>query len=69
VIVVENSAPIRKVLTDSYAALGLEWDPATAGAVDDLVPGVNVEAVVDAVLQTYAGHATLETASFSSLGA
>ena len=33
VIVVENSRPIRGVLTASYAALGLDWDPATAGAV------------------------------------
>ncbi|WP_458782146.1 lipoate--protein ligase family protein [Arthrobacter sp. D3-16] len=69
VIVVENSAPIRKVLTDSYAALGLEWDPATAGAVDDLVPGVDVAAVEDALLATYAGHARLTSAAFSSLGA
>jgi lipoate-protein ligase A len=69
VIVVENSGPIRKVLTDSYAALGLDWDPVTAGAVNDLVPGLDVEAVADAVLQTYAGHATLKTAEFSSLGA
>lgn len=69
VIVVENSAPIRKVLTDSYAALGLDWDPATAGAVEDLVPGVDVQAVEDALLETYAGHATLEAATFSSLGA
>lgn len=69
VIVVENSAPIRKVLTDSYAALGLDWDPATAGAVEDLVPGVGVDAVEEALLKTYAGHATLEAASFSSLGA
>jgi octanoyl-[GcvH]:protein N-octanoyltransferase len=69
VIVVENSAPIRKVLTDCYAALRLDWDPATAGAVEDLVPGVDVQAVEDALLKTYAGHATLEAASFSSLGA
>ncbi|MFD0047444.1 biotin/lipoate A/B protein ligase family protein [Pseudarthrobacter scleromae] len=69
VILVENSAPIRKVLTDSYAALGLDWDPATAGAVDDLVPGVDVAAVEEALLSVYADHATLETASFSSLGA
>ena len=69
VIVVENSAPIRHVLTDSYAALGLDWIPATAGAVEDLVPGVDVHAVAGALLETYAGHATLETASFSSLGA
>jgi octanoyl-[GcvH]:protein N-octanoyltransferase len=69
VIVVENSAPIRKVLTDSYAALGLQWDPATAGAVNDLVPGVDVAAVEEALLAAYAGHATLGTAAFSSLGA
>ncbi|WP_461190384.1 lipoate--protein ligase family protein [Arthrobacter sp. Z4-13] len=69
VIVVEDSAPIRKVLTDSYAALALEWDPATAGAVNDLVPGVDVAAVEDALLATYAGHAALRTAAFSSLGA
>lgn len=69
VIVVENSAPIRKVLTDSYAALGLEWDPATAGAVNDLVPGADVAAVESALLAAYAGHATLGTAAFSSLGA
>jgi octanoyl-[GcvH]:protein N-octanoyltransferase len=68
-IVVENSAPIRKVLTDSYAALGLDWDPATAGAVDDLVPGVDVAAVEEALLSVYAGHSPLRTASFSSLGA
>lgn len=69
VIVVEDSAPIRKVLTDSYAALGLDWDPATAGAADDLVPGLTVEAVTDALLETYAGHATLASAPFGSLGA
>lgn len=69
VIVVENSAPIRAVLTDSYAALGLAWDPATAGAADDLVPGLTVEAVQAALLETYAGHATLVEAPFSSLGA
>jgi octanoyl-[GcvH]:protein N-octanoyltransferase len=66
---VEDSAPIRKVLTDSYAALGLDWDPATAGAADDLVPGLTVEAVTDALLETYAGHATLASAPFGGLGA
>lgn len=69
VIVVEDSAPIRKVLTDSYAALGLDWDPATAGAANDLVPGLAVDDVEQALLKTYAGHATLESAPFSSLGA
>lgn len=59
VIVVEDSGPIRGVLADSYAALGLEWDPATAGAANDLVPGLDVQAVEDAVLATYADYASL----------
>jgi octanoyl-[GcvH]:protein N-octanoyltransferase len=66
VIVVEDSAPIRGVLTDSYAALGLDWDPATAGAANDLVPGLDVQAVEDALLSTYAGYASLRFAEFSS---
>jgi octanoyl-[GcvH]:protein N-octanoyltransferase len=67
VIVVENSAPIRAVLEASYAALGLEWDPATAGAVNDLVPHVGVDAVEAAVLDTYARYAQLDHAQFSTL--
>lgn len=53
VIVVEDSSPVRAVLTDVYAALGLDWDPTTAGAVDDLVPGTTVDDVERAVLQAY----------------
>jgi octanoyl-[GcvH]:protein N-octanoyltransferase len=67
VIVVENSAPIRNVLTASYAALGLDWDPVTAGAVNDLVPEVGVQAVEDAVISTYSNYAPLAQADFSSL--
>lgn len=69
VIVVEESPPIRKVLTDTYAALGLAWEPSTAGAADDLVPGLDVDAVEKALLETYAGHANLVAAPFSSLEA
>ncbi|MHA7277114.1 lipoate--protein ligase family protein [Arthrobacter sp. HLT1-21] len=53
VVVVENSAPIRAVLTSSYAAMGLDWDPATAGAANDLVPGVTVDDVGRAILAAY----------------
>ncbi|MFQ4149069.1 lipoate--protein ligase family protein [Arthrobacter sp. LAPM80] len=59
VIVVENSAPIRRVLVDSYAELGLAWDPATAGAAEDLVPGITVDDVEAAVLAAYSGHTEL----------
>lgn len=59
VIVVEDSGPIRDVLIESYAALGLDWDPATAGAANDLVPGVDVGTVERAVIDAYAAHARL----------
>ncbi|WP_427131226.1 lipoate--protein ligase family protein [Pseudarthrobacter sp. S9] len=67
VIVVENSAPIRAVLEASYAALGLEWDPATAGAVNDLVPYLDVDAIEASVIDTYARYAQLSYADFASL--
>lgn len=59
VIVVEDSAPLRAVLTDCYAALGLDWDPTTAGGAADLVPGLDVAAVEAAVHRAYAARATL----------
>lgn len=53
VIVVENSAPIREVLVDCYEALGLDWDPRTAGAANDLKPEITVDAVENALLDVY----------------
>lgn len=67
VVIVENSAPIRAVLEASYAALGLEWDPATAGAVNDLVPHLDVDAIEAAVLGAYSRYAALGSGDFSSL--
>lgn len=69
VIIVENSAPIRAVLEASYAALGLEWDPATAGAVNDLVPHLDVDAIETAVLGAYGRYASLNDGDFGSLRA
>ena len=37
VVVVEPAAALRAVLEDVYAALGLDWDPATTGSVADEV--------------------------------
>lgn len=53
-IIVEDPDPIRAVLTDVQAALGLAWDPATGGSISELHPGVTVDAVEDAVLDRYA---------------
>ncbi|WOH17038.1 lipoate--protein ligase family protein [Paenarthrobacter sp. GOM3] len=67
VIVVENSQPIREVLTASYAALGLDWDPATAGAASDLLPHVDVKTVEDAVIEAYRGYADVLDGDFRTL--
>ena len=48
-----GGARVRAVLEDVNAALGLEWDPATAGAAEDDVPGLTVDAVERAVLDAY----------------
>jgi lipoate-protein ligase A len=43
VLVVTGSAPLRDALVAVYDALGLDWDPATAAAVEDEAPGVTLE--------------------------
>jgi octanoyl-[GcvH]:protein N-octanoyltransferase len=53
VIVVRDGAGVRAVLGEVYARLGLEWDDATAAAVDEEVPGVTVDDVERAVLAAY----------------
>jgi octanoyl-[GcvH]:protein N-octanoyltransferase len=54
VVLVGGGARVRAVLEDVYAALAIDWDPATAGAADDDVPGLSVDAVEHAVLDAYA---------------
>jgi octanoyl-[GcvH]:protein N-octanoyltransferase len=67
VIVVQDSAPLRRVLTEAYAALGLDWDPATAGAADDLAPSLDVDGVEAAVRRAYAGYAQLQDRTMQEL--
>lgn len=50
VIVVRQSDRTRDILTPIYAALGLQWDPRTTGAVEDVVPGATLEEVRQALL-------------------
>src|SRR3954452_24569133 len=44
-IVAGDGPGVRAVWRDVYAALELEWDDATAGAVDEEVPGVTLATV------------------------
>jgi lipoate-protein ligase A len=66
VIVTGDSASVRGVLEPVYAALGLEWEPATVGAVADEAAGVTWEAVRDAVLDEYAERFSLVEASLDA---
>ena len=45
--------PVRNVLVDAYAALGLDWRPASVGAVTDHAPGVTVADVEPALLTVF----------------
>ncbi|MGW6172959.1 lipoate--protein ligase family protein [Arthrobacter sp. NPDC055138] len=67
VVVVQDSAPLREVLTASYDALGLDWDPATAGSADDLVPGLDIGTVERSLRAAHAGHAAVRDGAFAEL--
>ena len=54
VVVVEDADLVRDPLVPVYEALGLEWDPATAGSVTDEAPGVGFDQVVEAIRAEYA---------------
>jgi octanoyl-[GcvH]:protein N-octanoyltransferase len=43
VLVVGDSARVRGVLVPVYQALGLDWNPSTAGSVADELPGVTMD--------------------------
>ena len=62
VIVAAEADRLREVLVPVYAELGLSWDPATAGAVEDEAPGASREHVVEALLAEYSGLYELEEA-------
>jgi octanoyl-[GcvH]:protein N-octanoyltransferase len=66
VIVVTRSEALRDVLVPVYEALGLEWNPATAGALDDVLPGVGLHDVEEAVLAELGVTRRLEPAKPSA---
>jgi octanoyl-[GcvH]:protein N-octanoyltransferase len=63
VVVVENAAPLRDVLERVYAALELEWNPATVGAVADEAPTHRIDDVERALLESYAQRYDLQPAA------
>jgi octanoyl-[GcvH]:protein N-octanoyltransferase len=67
VVVVEGAPGLRAVLEDVYAALGLEWDPTTAGGVADEAPGVGVEDVRGVLLADYGRRYELSPAALGEV--
>jgi octanoyl-[GcvH]:protein N-octanoyltransferase len=62
-VAVTGGPVLRDALAAVYDPLELEWDPATAGAVEDDAPGVTVDDVERAVLGAYARRFELVEAS------
>lgn len=50
VVVVTDSELLRSALVPAYAALGLEWDPGTAGSLADEAPGVDLDRTEEAIV-------------------
>lgn len=62
VIVVKRSDRVRDALGPVYAAMGVDWNPASAGAVDDEAPGVTRADVLAALQGEIAREAELAPA-------
>ena len=62
-VIVEGSERIRAVLIDVYAALRLDWDPRTVGAVGDELQGVRIDDVERALLDSYPDRCTFTAAT------
>jgi hypothetical protein len=54
VIVVAGTDRLRAVLVPVYRALDLDWDPATAGSLEDEMPGLTWDDVASAVVRRFA---------------
>ena len=58
-VIVEGSAPLRAALVDVYAALGIDWRPATAGGAADIVRSLTAADVERTLVATLAAHERL----------
>ena len=60
VIVVRESARVRAALEPVYAALGLDWDPASAGSIEDELGAGSRDATAEALLAELASRFEVE---------
>ena len=59
---VRGGGRVRAVLEPVYAALELDWDPATAGDLADVVGGVTMDVALDALRRALAARIDLAEA-------
>jgi lipoate-protein ligase A len=60
VVVVSGSDRVRDVLLPVYRALDLPWDPATAGSLEDEVPGVTWDDAERAIVDQFGARFEIE---------
>jgi lipoate-protein ligase A len=65
VVVVRGGDRVRAVLDEVYAHLAMDWDPATAGAAEDDVPGLEVGDVERAIVDAYGRIEALHDAALA----
>jgi octanoyl-[GcvH]:protein N-octanoyltransferase len=65
VIVVRDAAALRDTLVPVYTALGLDWEPATAGAIEDAAPGLGPLHVIGAIVARLGRDADLVATSLT----
>lgn len=53
VVVVDEGERIRDVLVPVYRALGLDWDPRTAGSLADRSPGITNDLVMKSIIDQF----------------
>jgi octanoyl-[GcvH]:protein N-octanoyltransferase len=66
VVVVDRSAEVREMLVAVYRALGLDWDPSTAGALTDVVPDLSAVSVADAIVAEWEERRDVSPASLAA---
>jgi lipoate-protein ligase A len=62
IVTVAGGDDVRAMIEALYAALEIDVDPSTAGALDEVLPGVAVDAVAAAIRDAYAGGRRLSRA-------
>jgi octanoyl-[GcvH]:protein N-octanoyltransferase len=63
VVVATGAGRLRDALAPVYEALELDWDPSSAGSIEDEVPGATTESVAGAIIEVLAERHDLVEAS------